>query len=75
MMANEFKAGNLTTISEELYIDTLVKSFHMLPDDVMIQRVCAGINDDSLLSPQWCLNKHKQMKNIKEALEKEGFLY
>lgn len=75
MMANEFKANRLDTISEKLYIDTLVKSFKMLPEDIMIQRVCAGIGGDSLLSPKWCGDKHTQMKHIKEALKKEGFVY
>ena len=75
MMANEFKQGKIDTISEELYIDTLVKGIKMLPEDVMIQRVCAGIDDSSLLSPAWCRDKHTQMKHIKEALKNEGFLY
>jgi radical SAM superfamily enzyme len=47
----------------------------MLPEDVMIQRVCAGIDDSSLISPAWCRDKHTQMKHIKEALKNEGFLY
>jgi hypothetical protein len=75
VMANEFKAGKIDTISQELYIDTLVKSFKMLPENIMIQRVCAGIGGDSLLSPKWCGDKHTQMKNIRDALEKEGFIY
>ena len=74
-MANEFKAGKIDTISQEFYIDTLVKSFKMLPKNIMIQRVCAGIGGDSLLSPKWCSDKHTQMKNIKDALKKEGFDY
>ncbi len=75
IMANEYKQGKIDTISEELYIDTLMKTFHMLPESVMIQRVCAGIDDSSLLSPQWCRNKHTQMQHIKEAFKKEGFIY
>jgi radical SAM protein (TIGR01212 family) len=75
IMANEFKLGKFETISQELYIDTLIKSFKMLPPEIMIQRICAGIDDDSLLSPLWCRNKHAQMKVIKRALKEEGFIY
>jgi len=75
LLTNEFKKGRFTPISEELYIDTLVKSIKMLPDDISISRVTAGISDSSLLSPMWCNNKHRQMYNIKQALLKEGLIY
>ena len=74
-LANDFKSGKFTPISEELYIDTLVKTIRMVPEDMMIQRITAGISDESLLSPLWCNDKHKQMFNIKKALIEEGFIY
>jgi len=74
-LANDFKSEKFTPISEELYIDTLVKTMRMVPPQMMIQRVTAGISDDSLLSPAWCKNKHKQMYSIKKAFENEGFIY
>ena len=46
-----------------------------LPENISIQRITAGINDSTLLSPDWCRDKHTQMKNIRLALEKEGFNY
>lgn len=75
ILTKDFKDGRFTPISEELYIDTLVKSIKMLPSSVSISRVTAGISDDSLLSPLWCNNKHKQMYKIKQALLKEGLIY
>lgn len=74
-LANDFNTGKFIPISEEEYIDTLVKAFMMLPEEMMIQRVSAGISDDSLLSPSWCNDKHRQMYNIKEALKSEGLSY
>lgn len=74
-LANDFKKGDFTPISEELYIQTLVKAIKLLPQDIMIQRVSAGIEDDTLLSPSWCYTKHQQMLKIREALKKEGLLY
>ena len=75
LLTNEFKKGRFTPISEELYIDTVVKSIINLPQNVSVQRVTAGIDDDTLLSPLWCKNKHKQMKKIRVALEEKGFIY
>jgi len=74
-LANEYKKGRFTPISEELYVDTLLKAIRMIPESMMVQRVTAGISDETLLSPSWCNNKHKQMRVIKDALKKEGFLY
>ncbi len=75
ILTSDYKNGKFTPISEELYIDTLVKSIKLLPDEVSISRITAGISDDSLLAPTWCTNKHKQMFNIKQALLKEGLFY
>ena len=75
LLTNEFKKGRFTPISEELYIDTIVKSIINLPQNVSVQRVTAGIDDDTLLSPLWCKNKHQQMKSIRVALEEKGFIY
>jgi hypothetical protein len=75
ILTNDFIKGKFTPISEELYIDTLVKSIKILPDKVSIARVTAGISDDSLLAPLWCNNKHNQMYKIKKALLKEKLYY
>ncbi|MFW2601870.1 TIGR01212 family radical SAM protein [Aliarcobacter butzleri] len=75
LLTNDFKKGRFIPISEELYIDTVVKSIINLPSNISVQRVTAGIDDSSLLSPQWCKDKHQQMKNIRLALEKEGWNY
>lgn len=74
-LANDFNKGEFTPISEEDYIETLVRAIKLLPEDVMLQRVTAGIEDDTLISPQWCYVKHQQMFNIRKALQKEGLIY
>ena len=74
-LANEYARGEFEPITEELYLDTLVKSILMKPKDVSVQRVTAGINDDSLLAPQWCRDKNEQIKHINQALKKVGLKY
>jgi len=74
-LANEFARGEFTPISEEEYLDVLVKSIEMKPAHVHVQRVTAGINDDSLLAPQWCRDKNIQIKNINAVLKTKGLKY
>ncbi len=74
-LANEYTRGEFTPITEELYLDTLVKSLLMKPENVSVQRVTAGINDDSLLAPQWCRDKNIQIKHINKALKPHGLKY
>jgi len=75
LLTNEYRKGKFEPISEEEYIDTLVKSIKMLPKNISISRITAGISDSTLLSPMWCNEKHRQMYNIKQALLKEGLIY
>ena len=74
-LANEYARGEFTPISEEEYLDVLVKSITMKPQNVSVQRVTAGIDDDSLLAPSWCRDKNLQIKNINEALKPVGLKY
>jgi radical SAM protein (TIGR01212 family) len=69
-LANDFVKGKFTPISEDDYLDVLVKSIQMKPENVSVQRVTAGINDDSLLSPSWCRDKNTQIKKINGALKR-----
>lgn len=75
LLTNEYKKGNFTPISEALYIDTVVQSIQKLPKHVNVQRVTAGVDDTTLLSPLWCKNKHQQMNKIKKALKDVGLEY
>jgi hypothetical protein len=75
LLAIDYMKGNFQPISEDLYIDTLVKSIKLLPRNISISRITAGINNDSLIEPSWCQEKHQQMKKIKSALLKENLFY
>ncbi len=76
LLANEYKAGEFTPITKEAYIDTLVKAIKLKPDHISIQRVTAGIDDDTLLAPVWCgLSKNEMLVYINKELMKEGLIY
>ncbi len=74
-LANEYARGEFTPINEQEYLEVLVKSILIKPKNVSVQRVTAGIDDDSLLAPQWCRDKNKQIKNINAALKQVGLKY
>lgn len=74
-LANDFLKGKFTPISEEDYLDVLVEAIKMKPKNISVQRVTAGIDDDSLLSPQWCRDKNTQIKKINAALKPFGLKY
>lgn len=74
-LANDFIKGNFIPICEEEYLDILVKSIQMKPKNISVQRVTAGIDDDSLLAPDWCRDKNTQIKNINRALKQIDLKY
>lgn len=75
LLTRDYKNGFFKPIDEQTYIDTVVESIKQLPSQINVQRVTAGIDDKTLLSPLWCKNKHQQINKIKEALLKYGYNY
>ena len=74
-LANEFTRGDFSPITEVDYLDVLVQAIIMKPSEVSVQRITAGIDDNSLLAPDWCRNKNEQVKNINKALKMIGLKY
>jgi radical SAM protein (TIGR01212 family) len=74
-LANQFNKGEFTPISENDYLDVFVKSILLKPKDISVQRVTAGIDDNSLIAPSWCRDKNMQIKNINKALKYYNLKY
>lgn len=74
-LANDFNLGKFTPISEDDYLEVLVKSLQMKPENISVQRVTAGIDDDSLIAPSWCKDKNTQIRHINKALKPLGLKY
>ena len=53
----------------------LVKAIEMKPARVSVQRITAGIDDDSLIAPAWCRDRNAQVRHINAALKKVGLKY
>jgi radical SAM protein (TIGR01212 family) len=74
-LANQFKRGDFVPISEERYISNLIKALSNLPPNISIQRITAGIENSTLLSPKWCFNKQQSLKKIRQELYKLSIKY
>lgn len=74
-LANEYNRGEFEPISEELYLEVLLESIQMKPEHVSVQRITAGIDNDSLIAPAWCRDRNQQVRNINKKLKTAGLKY
>ncbi len=72
VMANELAVGKIETLKEEDYIDVLIESIKRVPKDAIIQRITAGIDDDTLLAPPWCRDKNSGTCAIRERFKQNN---
>lgn len=69
LLANDFKNGKFIPISKEEYVDVLKEAIKLKPKQITIQRITAGIDDDTLLAPDWCgWSKNKMMAFLNKEL-------
>jgi radical SAM protein (TIGR01212 family) len=73
-LAIEYYNNKFHPIDENSYIDTLVDAIQLIPENITIQRITAGIDNDSILGSNWCKNKNQQINNIRIALREVGIV-
>lgn len=74
-MEQMYNAGKYAPITLEKFADLIVKSLQKIPPNVVIQRISAGVHDDSLIAPKWCFDKNVQMNFIRAKLLENGIRY
>jgi len=74
-LANEYARGEFEPISEELYLEVLLESIQMKPENVSVQRITAGVDDESLIAPDWCRDRNAQVRHINKTLKTVGLKY
>lgn len=74
-LANEYARGEFEPIDEELYLEVLREAIVLKPSHISVQRISAGIGDESLIAPEWCKDKNRQVRSINKALESVGLKY
>lgn len=74
-LAKQHFKGELNLIEKQDYIEAVVQSMKKLPQNVSVQRVTAGIDDESLIAPSWCESKNVLLNDIRKALKAHNLLY
>ena len=75
-LANKYKQNKFIPLSKDEYISILIKAIGLLPQNMIVQRISAGIQSDMLLAPSWCKeSKSKQMADIKKAFLLNSLTY
>lgn len=75
LLANEYKAGEFVPIDEDSYAKILTKALLAKPSHIIVQRISAGIDDDTLLAPSWCgWKKNKMIDYLRKKLKKSSIL-
>ncbi len=74
-LANEYARGEFEPISEELYLEVLKEAILLKPSGVSVQRITAGIDDETLIAPLWCKDKNAQIRSINNILESVRLKY
>lgn len=75
LMEQMFNAGKYTPITLESYANLVVESLKLISENIVVQRISAGVHDDSLIAPKWCFDKNIQMNFIREKLLENGIKY
>ena len=72
-LAAEYRKGEFTPITLEEYAETLAEAIALKPAEISVQRMTAGIDDESLLAPAWCgWSKNRVFAQIRSALARKG---
>ena len=70
-MVSLYEKGKLEFLSEEDYIDLIVKAVSMLPEDMVVHRLTGDAPRALLIGPMWSLKKWEILNAIDKKLEDE----
>ncbi len=71
-MGEMFKAGEISMLSMEEYVEQVVDFIELLQPTTIIQRLTGDGPRDLLLAPAWSLNKWEVLNAIDDELERRG---
>ena len=75
LLANEYRRGEFTPITFGDYAEVLTEALLLKPEPITVQRLTAGIDDDTLLAPDWCgWSKNRMMARLREKLAQRDIL-
>lgn len=68
-MVKIYEKGELEFLSQEDYIELIIKGISMLPKDMVVHRLTGDAPRELLIGPMWSLKKWEVLNSIDKALE------
>jgi hypothetical protein len=63
-----YNQGRYRCLEQEEYVDLAAKFVHLLPREVIIQRLTGDPHREELVAPKWALNKQQTLQMIEERI-------
>ncbi len=67
--AEEYKAGRITPLDEDIYIHYVCEILKALPEDIVIHRLTGDGPKNILLAPMWSANKREVLNRLNKAIK------
>ncbi len=72
LLANEYQQGNYSPLTQEEYVELIVKALCLIPSHITIHRLSADPDRGELVAPSWASQKGFIVQKIEEILHLEG---
>lgn len=71
-MELDYRAGRLSLLSEDQYIELVADALELLSPEQMIMRLVAEGTKDEVVAPAWCFDKSRVTEKIDQELARRG---
>lgn len=68
-LAEEYKEGKFSVMSEDEYVSLLMELLAVIPDNIVIHRLTGDGSKKDLIDPMWSGNKKQVLNHIQKALK------
>lgn len=69
-LADQVRSGEVTLMSKEDYIKTLVDFLERLPGHLVVERISGEAPPKFFVGPEWCLDKPDVLRSVAEEFER-----
>ncbi len=69
-LAAQVRSGEVTLMSRDQYVSTLVDFLELLPPSMVVERISGEAPGDYFVGPEWCLDKPAVLRAVKEEFER-----
>ncbi len=71
-LAGLYRAGQYQCLGEDEYVSRVVDFMELLPPHLVIHRLTGDPHPEELVAPQWCLDKSRVLRRVREEFARRG---